>query len=188
MLQKKDALSRARLAFARMSRRKDKGHVGHPQRGGAHEQLEEDLEAHRPQLKAGDVAFLAAEESSQRIARAPRLGEQKMRKPRARAAHPEARGSGQAGPAASSHVSRGDGKVRATTDLLQQRWDDLGRMLEVTVHHAYRVAASGRDAGDDRGAEARLLLHRPFDDNPPRVRSGRSAQETASLAIVAVVH
>src|SRR5438132_3288707 len=187
MPEEQDSLARAGLALTRKTRGKCEWNVSAPRLRGTDEELEQDLEAVRPWLQPSDQAPATAEESSQWVAGATRLGEDGLREPGAQAAGKIAHGAVEAGPAAAFHIARCDRDASTLCDLAQQCRNDLWRVLEVGVHDANRLALCGCHPGHDRGGEPGLVQRAPFDYGPRTVSLRGRAQGRSGEAVSAVI-
>ncbi len=137
---------------------------------GPGEDLQEDLEPLRPQGGQVEPAPVDEEETGHRIGAAGEpSGEHRAGQPGGRAGHPEPHGRAEAAGVAAADVAGGRDHVRVPRRIaVEQSRQELGRMLEVAVHHDADIGVRGSQADHDRPAEATDVVRAV--DHPHRDR------------------
>ena len=136
--QVEQALASGGLADALGPRSLGHRHVDHAQVGHADEQLEQDLEAHRPEFDAVDQRAAAEEVAGERVGALARLLEKQSRQHRRLAAHQPADRGAEALVAPAGRVAARDHEVRTAFGLGEQHRDQLGGCCRsASMTHTY---------------------------------------------------
>ena len=185
-----EALAGARLALAGETVAEREGHLRHAQPPRADEDLEQDLEAVRAQGVQVERVDPDHEEAAHRIGHLAQAPAEQDARDGARGVRNETPEETELAHAALLAEATGDDRVhvageRAQDDLLE----DLGRVLEVGVHHADPWRVRGTHAGEHRAAEpADALLTLAVDQPHGALRRTGGDQHGVGSAVVGVVH